>query len=312
MQQVIRKFIDQLIEKYPLDKMDFTTNCDELNTDGMVNFVAQMVSEFSRSGVRNYCNISPDIKQKLDKLFIIYEILDEAGYQEASRAEDNNHIESCKREAMIQLRMLFLRALNEIIYLLDGGYASASFGRSRVIYEIGVFLDIITENSEDISKAFLDHSNYSRYQYAKELNDSAYEDKIKQSLLSINPDNRFWKSYKWAAPLINSKQVSFKDLAQLTDFKEHYHLYIASCQSVHATIIDSRKGIGLSKEEQGQSIWITEPSENGIDFVMKVLLMFSEKIIRGHFTLNPYQIIIINILILGVIKNDKELIDILN
>lgn len=310
MQQVIKKYIDQLEAQYPLVERDTVANLHKINSDEIDNIVEQMVSEYSQNGIRHNFNISLSIKNSLDRLSIIYEILDECGYQIANHVENHDYKEPCKREALIRLRMLYLRALNEVIYLLEGGYASASFGRSRTFYEIGVYLEIVSENSEDIAKAFLDHSNYSRDELVKELNDSELKEKVRQSLLTINPDNNFWKSYQWAAPLLGyKKKITFYDLAHITSLSKYYRSYKASCQCVHATIIDCIKGIGLSEEEQGKSIWITGPSENGIDFNIKVILLFSNDIIQKYFELGPLNGSIIEMLIMSLIKNDDSLIN---
>lgn len=302
MDQAIKKYINQLSEKYTLDKRNDDSECERFNTEEISNIVEKMVLEFSQNGISRNCNISPDIKRNINKLYIIYEILDECGYQAASRIEENDYIEPYKREVIIRLKMLYLRALNEIIYLLQGGYSSAAFGRARAIYEISVFFEIISKNDENVSKAFLDHSNSSRYEYAKELNDPEFQEGVKRSLLEINPDNHFWKSFQWAAPLIiNNKKITFRDLAHITELSKYYHFYKASCQCAHATIIDCVKGIGISEAEKGKPIWITECSENGIDFVIKMTLIFSEEMIQKYFGIDSIYSCIIGMLILSMI-----------
>lgn len=154
MQDVIKKCIDNLISKYPSDGSAILPDSPVIDGSNLISAISDMVSEFSQNRVDRMCNISPEIQTNLDKLVIIYEILDEYGYLLASKVEDIDNIEPCKREATIQLRMLYLRVLDEVIYLLEGGYSSAAFGRVRTIYEIGVFLEIISKNNEFIAKIF--------------------------------------------------------------------------------------------------------------------------------------------------------------
>jgi hypothetical protein len=174
--------------------------------------------------------------------------------------------------------------------------------RVRGIYEVGVYLEIIINNEESISEKFLRHCNTSRLKIAKSIHDEELEDRIKESIKEFQYEDDYLRDYQWARPLIDKKKITFKDLSDATNMSEFYYMYTYCCLSVHANILDSVNGIGLSELEKGKSVWVTTPSQEGIDLVIKVLFAFSNSIISSYFNNED----LVRIFIIMVFKNVIE------
>jgi uncharacterized protein DUF5677 len=71
-----------------------------------------------------------------------------------------------KTEARNRLFMIFVKTLNETVYLLKGGFASAALSRVRMIYETSVYYEIVYNNNDLLAEKFLKHCNTFRLKVA--------------------------------------------------------------------------------------------------------------------------------------------------
>lgn len=230
----------------------------------------------------NYVSIWPKYENVFRKLDLMYFLLDEKGFEYAKEMMENiTEKNKWETEAKIRLFMMFVKRFYEVVYLLKGGLASSAFDRARGIYEIGVYIEIINNNL--IAEKFLKHSNISRLDISRYLRDGEMEKRIIDEINEFDDDEFYKKNNGWAKELFQyyKKNITFKDLAFITKYKEYYYMYKIACLSTHATIIDSKQGIELEGYNRGENIWITGPSKNGIDIVLNMLLFCSTQILAN-------------------------------
>lgn len=158
MRDIVNKYIDEIEE---------LTN-RALDTEG--NFISpydkeiiDIVNDY-KDKLFNEMSIKYLEKNKYNKiahLEMFYYLLDESGLRHAN-SEIKKGIDKWKTEAINRLFMIYVKTLNEIIYLLKGGFASVALSRVRTIYETCVFYEIIYDNDDSFSERFLKHSNATR------------------------------------------------------------------------------------------------------------------------------------------------------
>lgn len=240
-------------------------------------------------------------------LDILYYLLDEEGYALANTFIINITDNKWRTEAKVRLFMMFVKRLYEINYLLKGGYASAALSITRGIYEIGVYLEIILSNDENIAEKFLKHSNNDRLNIAKSLSDNQLKSEIIEQINELQFGEAFLYEYGWAKSLI-SNRITFKKLAQITELSTLYYMYKYCCLSVHANISDSLNGVGINKVDKGKSIWLTTSSEEGIETVFNILMSFSYSIIQSYLGKGNLNSTFIMFFIKSILNNKRRVI----
>lgn len=279
MREIVNKYIDEIdsLTSKALDlEGNFINPYDKEIINIMYSYKDKLLNEI------NIKNLKRDKNYRLINLEILYYLLDESGLRHANN-EINKEIEKWKTEAKNRLFMIYVKNLNEVIYLLKGGFASAALGRVRAIYETCVFYEIVSNNDDSFSEKFLKHSNSSRFKIASSLSDNELKKRIKKQILDLEYGEEFYKEYQWAREIINKKRITFYDLASITSLSDFYHLYVFSCLSVHSNIYSTLNGIETKKEERNKGIWNTTPSDEGIDGVINILLLISSNIMTKHF-----------------------------
>lgn len=269
MQTVIKKYISEIEKLNTFDDMEVLVNNIE-------TIITKIISEVE------LCVNKNEYSDLMLKSEIFVSLLDEVGYGYATTLPEDN--EKNKAEVLNRLFMINVKACREVVYLLKGGFANAALARIRFIFEAAVFIDIINSSDEEIAERFLKHSNTNRLKIAKRYNEQALKESIEKQLQDFDYGDSFYKDYQWASSLLNNKKmITFKDLAELSNLNDLYHLYCFCCDYTHANIYTSLYGIDIDKIEKGKSIWITTPSENGIEAVVKIFLLLMNRINTAHF-----------------------------
>lgn len=279
MRDIVNKYIDEMdiLTSKALDSEDnFKRPYDKEIMNMMNSYKDKLLNEVNSK----YLEI--DKHDKLVNLEILYYLLDESGLRHANN-EINKKIEKWKTEAKNRLFMIYVKILNEIIYLLKGGFASAALSRVRAIYETCVFYEIIFNNDDSLSEKFLKHSNASRFKIARSFSDNELIERIKEQIINLEYGEKFYKDYQWAREIINKDRITFYDLSKITSLSDFYYLYVFSCLSVHSSIYSTLNSIEIKKEERFKNIWNTTPSNEGINEVINILLLISSDIIMKHF-----------------------------
>lgn len=278
MREIAKKYLkefDELEKKACNEKKEFI--------NGYSGKIENIYSEKRQDLFNELENISfksrvPKHENMLRKFELMYFLLDETGYDYAKQMSSNITGENkWKSEAKIRLFMMFVKRYYEAIYLLKDGLASSALDRVRGMYEIGVYLDIINKNSEGLAEKFLKHCNTSRLDLARSISDQEMIQKITEEINDFTDDYFYKKNNGWAKELFPSttRNITFKNLVDITQLKQFYYMYKTACISAHATILDSIQGIELDEKSRGKSVWVTGASENGIEYVLEILFSFS-------------------------------------
>ncbi|NWK10416.1 DUF5677 domain-containing protein [Clostridium cadaveris] len=212
-----------------------------------------------------------EYKNEILELKAFEMLIDELGYRYSKEMFNDQTIGKYKADVKSRLFMIFVKTLNEIIYLLKGGYAVGAMARIRYIYEIAVFMEIINNNDNEFAKQYFEASEKTRYEMRKELNKynnlNGYKQKFNYK--------KFNGDYAWAQSIVKQKQntkITFYDLANISSYKSYYSLYKQSCWYVHADMYGSLASLDKSENEE-ISTWITTPSKYGTDKVLIYLLV---------------------------------------
>lgn len=297
MRKVITKYLDDIKElSENLDKENEFNEKQILDT--VENLIEKLLNEIINP-------LSDSQNKSVFKINLLYHLLDEAGFKHSNKLIKAN-INKWQTEAKVRLFMMYVKVLHEIVYLLQGGFASAALARVRTIYEIVVFYEIISKNDDLLAEKFLKHSNTNRLKIAKSLSDQELKQKVKDQINEFQYGDEFLADYQWANSLFNKGRITFKDLADITELSDSYWLYVSCCSSVHANIYNSLCGLDIRKEERGKSIWITTPSDEGIDYVIRILLLCSTRIVMDFLEGEKLTTIFISCFYKNIVDSIKD------
>lgn len=179
-----------------------------------------------------------------------------------------------KYEALIQIHTRALQISNEILVLLKSGYPDGANSRWRSLHEIAVIAFFLYENSEEISKRYLDHEIVIKFKEAKDYKANCKKlgftplsrkefNKIrreKEKLCRIY-GNDFTGDYGWipSSLLPNRTFRALEENVKLGRLRPFYNL---SCDAVHG----GAKGLyrlGLKPEAQ-KSVLLIGASDYGL------------------------------------------------
>lgn len=210
-----------------------------------------------RYNIKNY-----QYKNDLLKLRALKYIYDELGFRHSKLMFKEIEGTSYKSDVKSRLFMIILKTLDEIIYLLEGGYSTGATARMRCLYESCVFLEIVQKNNENFAKQYFIESSKSQYRIASELGLVNVQKNIKRYIKGKVNVNKFFNTYNWAKNYIGKSEPSFYDLAKVSRYKNLYVSYISSCHYVHSDLYGSICAIDKSKDEDC-NIWYSDPSSYG-------------------------------------------------
>ena len=299
MEKIVYKYLNRLnkIQKEILGDNGTIKNevkfKNELN-DIALNYVDEMKTKIQEG----YYPKNISYKNELVNLKILWSLFDDFGFEYIDILFNEFSGKNWKANSKIRLFMMFVKSVGEIIYLLEGGYASCALGRIRYLYEIGVYLEILNKNSQDLSRKFLQFSNINRIKIVNQLKDYRLKKKMIKDLKKFKNYMDMWETYGWAKDILPNEKITFRKLAEITTLREYYAIYIFSSLSIHADVYGSANSIDLYTGENDRT-WITTPSIMGTDIVISNLLLFIFKISTEYFTVENE---VINVFVLLVIR----------
>jgi hypothetical protein len=212
--------------------------------------------------------------------------------------------ESLKKGKRKQLRAILIRLLvrgcqvtDEIICLLENGFADGAMARWRTLHEIAVVAAVISQYGDAIAKRYLDHqaveSKRALDKYSACYKDLGYKPlrarEQKKILKSYDRAIRkygpaFKTDYGWAALHLNSPKPSFAALEKAAGRAEMRSYYQMGNDNIHAGIKSMYVRLGLMDYDgllAGRSNGgLMEPGQNAAHTLtqLSVLVCFSEPI----------------------------------
>jgi hypothetical protein len=158
-------------------------------------------------------------------------------------------------DVITRLHARACQVAEEVIVLLETGFANGAMARWRTMHEIFVVADFISKHGSECAERYTDHQIVESYKATREYDeiqerlgyDPIPQNKIdeirkKYDRVIGKYGHSFASQYGWAGKYLNNKQPSFKDIEKAigTDhFRGHYRM---ASHDVHA----NPKGIFFS------------------------------------------------------------------
>jgi len=168
-----------------------------------------------------------------------------------------------RNEALIKLHARGCQVADEVICLMENGFADGAFARWRTLHEISVVASLITESDEDLAIRYFEHEgieakramdhfkiHYEALGYEKPSDaevtaiDDAYEELLDRY------GHRFGAEFGWAAPHLGKKRVRFIDLEEAVGQIAKRSYYKFASHNVHASSKGIEYRLGLLNQGQ--------------------------------------------------------------
>jgi len=168
------------------------------------------------------------------------------------------------KDILIRLHVRACQVTDEIICLLENGFADGAMARWRTLHEIGVVATVLSQHGENIAERYLDHqaveskramnkyaSCCARLGYkplpAREVNKitKAYD----AAITKYGKD--FDANYGWATLHLKKKRVTFADLEAEAGRAEMRSYYQMGNDNVHAGVKSMFMRLGLMDKYDG-------------------------------------------------------------
>jgi hypothetical protein len=218
-------------------------------------------------------------REPFDLLLMLLEAFGEAGEEynrtfRAAAATENDFV----FDALIKLHARSWLIGGEILWLMQGGYASAAMARWRTLHEIAVVSLFIRDKGQDVAERYLLHhiveSCRAAHQYQEHCVRLGYDPFSQEELDEMDAERdqlctRFGRAYRndwgWAADSLGMERVNFTDIEKAVSLEHLRPYFKLASYSNHA----GGKGIvyDLGKEliPDGHELMLSGPSDAGMD-----------------------------------------------
>lgn len=162
----------------------------------------------------------------------------------------------------------------EIITLLEGGFADGAMARWRTLHEISVVMIFVRQHGEGLAERYIDHHSVEAYRAANQYQ-SYYArmgytpiDDLEMARLRNNFDQviakygrNFGTSYGWAALALNVSDPNFAQIEQAANIDHLRPFYRMASHNVHANPMGAFFRLGLLPET---AVILAGPSNFGL------------------------------------------------
>jgi hypothetical protein len=214
------------------------------------------------------------------------------------------HKNSRSRKLLIRLLVRACQVTDEILCLLENGFADGAMARWRTLHEIAVVAAVILQHGDDIAERYIDHqaveSKRAMDKYVasapklgyKPLSSHAQAKIVKAYDHAITKYGKnFDSDYGWAAFHLNMKKekpsfVRLEEAAGRAEMRAHYQM---GNDNIHAGIKSMYVRLGLVGNYEGllagrSNAGLTEPGQNAAHTLtqLAVLVCFSEPVFDDY------------------------------
>jgi len=182
--------------------------------------------------------------------------------------ETCNRDRSLKIDKQLDLRDILIRLLvracqvtDEIICLLENGFADGAMARWRTLHEIGIVAAVISQHGEDLVERYVAHqaveSKRAMDKYTKSCEELGYKPMSERACKKINKayeaavaryGAEFKGDYGWAAAHLKKKRPTFADLEVDADRAEMRAYYQMGNDNIHAGVKSMFVRLGLLED----------------------------------------------------------------
>ncbi len=169
------------------------------------------------------------------------------------------------REVMVAGHSRACQIADEILYLMEGGYADGALALSRSLHELAVITMFISIHGEDVAKRFLAHrivdlrrDERLQRSYLKEMGrdvgrwcDNPVAQKYQETIDEFGKDIR--NDYGWAADVLQKRNPKFyeieKNVFQDNETNNMRYFYRQSSRSIHVRPVNLYSRAGIPVDE---------------------------------------------------------------
>lgn len=164
-----------------------------------------------------------------------------------SIADDTDFASPFLLDVLTRLHARACQVTDEIVCLLNSGFADGAMARWRTLHEIAIVAFLIQNNGEHLAKRYVDHQVVESFRAAKDYRECSeklgyepmtateFEEICKEHEDAIKRyGNTFKEQYGWAADALSKKKPSLKDIeraAGIDHLRAHYRM---ASHNVHA------------------------------------------------------------------------------
>ncbi len=223
----------------------------------------------------------------------------EIDVRESSRRKHKN---SRSRKLLIRLLVGACQVTDEILCLLENGFADGAMARWRTLHEIAVVAAVILQYGDEIAERYIDHqaveSKRAMDKYIACSPQLGYKPMTPRMQAKITKAHEkvitkygknFHSDYGWAAYHLKKERPNFTHLEEAagrTEMRAHYQM---GNDNVHAGIKSMYVRLGLIGDYEGllagrSNAGLTEPGQNTAHTLtqLAVLVCFSEPVFDDY------------------------------
>lgn len=195
------------------------------------------------------------------------------------------------REILIRLLVRACQATDEILCLLENGFADGAMARWRTLHEIAVVAAVIWRHGEDIAKRYIEHqaveSKRAMEKYMACCNllgckPLSARDQAKIVKAYDRAVARYGKAFKtdygWAAHHLRKDRPTFADLEQEAGRAEMRSYYQMGNDNIHAGVKSMFVRLGLLEDYTGllagrSNAGLTDPGQNAAHTLTQLCIL---------------------------------------
>lgn len=214
-------------------------------------------------------------KEPLDLLESLIVICFESGQDKKDRLSKGRDITSPKQAALIKIHARSVQISYEILALLKAGFADGAYARWRSLHELSTITFFLKDNSDDVSRRYLEHELMRKFKEAKDYQKHHKEigypkltrtefSRIKKEhdklLKQYGAEFEYRNGFEWIPRTIlpNPNFTALENHVKLDKWRPFYNM---SADSVHG----GSKGffrLGLTEDSQDK-ILLVGPTDYG-------------------------------------------------
>jgi hypothetical protein len=180
-------------------------------------------------------------------------------------------------DALVRLHARACLVGDEVLWLMEGGYASGAHARWRTLHELVVVAFFIEQKGAEVAERYLLHVAIESFKAANQyqehcnaLGQGPFSTEEMQQLKDRRDDlcTRFGKAYGtdwgWAAAALGCEKPTFFDIERAVSFEHMRPYFKLACYSNHAGCKGLIFDLGKALVPSGEEILLAGPSDAGM------------------------------------------------
>jgi hypothetical protein len=275
--KLLKQILNSLNMDIP-DNIEFKTIADSINEsnkfkeDFSANEYSQLI-EMREYKIGFTNRLMYSYSKPIQELEIFSELCKTIGSNIFNRINEDR--ESAKTIALLRLHQKSCLISSEIIYLIQGGYASGALSRWRTLFETSVISLFLALNDEITSRRYLDYEIIETEKeleaYMQNIDFLGFEEipldeqnriKAKKDEIIKQYGKEFARDNGWASVVLGKKQLKLHDLIEYVDSQYMKPFYKFANNYVHSGAKSLMYNLGFIDGVKGKNT-IASPSNIG-------------------------------------------------